>query len=431
MLDLTPKILPRLAANRLPGIDLGSRAFYPDYNGFSIANLPASVCRWLGVEPMSQSAPSLNDAIHAYWGKTFRTVVVFVLDGFGLNSVQQAIAQSDSPNLQVWRHLPGESLLAPLTSVVPSTTANALTTFWSGALPAEHGVVGYELFLKEYGMIANMILHNPASFSGEVGSLRQAGFNPETFLPVPVLGPHLLGHGVKPYAFLHRSIAFSGLSSMLQQQVETAPIYALSDLFINLSDLLDRPGNGRSYIYAYWSNLDDMSHRYGPDDERIERELASFSQQLGLFLSERSKAVRGDTLFVLTADHGHIETPKDAQYELRNHPDLLACMSMRPSGEARLPYVYLRAGKERAFETYVEQAWQGRFKLVRSEAFARAGLFGGRGQYARLSERIGDYVMLPQGNEYLWFKDRENPLLGRHGGLSQTEMLSPFLGFVL
>ena len=93
--------------------------------------------------------------------------------------------------------------LGALTSVVPSTTSAALTSLWTGRSPAEHGVLGYEVFLKEYGLVANMITHAPASYEGEVGSLQHAGFDPESFLPVPTIGPHLAAAGIESHAFLH------------------------------------------------------------------------------------------------------------------------------------------------------------------------------------------------------------------------------------
>ena len=90
-----------------------------------------------------------------------------------------------------------ESIFSPLTSITPSTTSSALTTLWTGAYPAEHGILGYEVWLREYGVIANMILHSAFTFLGDVGGLQRAGFDPLTFLPVPTLGPHLLDNGIQ------------------------------------------------------------------------------------------------------------------------------------------------------------------------------------------------------------------------------------------
>jgi hypothetical protein len=39
----------------------------------------------------------------------------------------------------------------------------------------------------------------------------------------------------------------------------------------------------------------------------------------------------------------------------------------------------------------------------------------------------GNLIAAAKGNAYWWWADKENPLIGRHGGLSEEEMLVPFL----
>lgn len=433
MIDLTSTLLPRLEANRLSGMDGLRDIFYPSYQDQSIANMPASLLYWLDADPLPSAAPPLLPEVLNHWGRKFCHVVLMVLDGFGLDMLQStlSVAHTD-PTLHAWADLPADALLAPLTSVVPSTTATAMTTFWTGAYPAEHGVIGYTMFVKEYSMTANMILHSPAAYQGEPGSLHLAGFRPDTFLPVPTMGTHLAAQGIRTHAYTHRSIVRSGLSTMLYQGAEVTAIHTLGDMFISLSARLGAEGDERSCSYLYWSELDDLAHCYGPGTQRFQRELADFSLQLGLFLQEQRQKARGDTLFILTADHGHIHTPSRADMELRNHPELLDCLVMMPTGESRLAYAYLKPGREQRFHELVEQLWPGRFQVVSSAEFIKAGMFGPRGSHARLADRAGDYVVIAQSGDYWWFAlYRDNPLIGRHGGLSRTEMLVPFLGICL
>jgi hypothetical protein len=432
MNDLTPHLLPRIEANRLP-LDLGPANLSPFYGGLSIANLPASIVRWLGVEEMASAAPPLDAAIGQHWLREYRNVVLMVVDGLGLDILQRALARDQDPQLAGWQSLPQNTMLAPLTSIVPSTTAAALTTLWTGATPGVHGVVGYTQYLKEYGLIANMITQSPATFAGDPGSLRQAGFHPETFLGRPMLGAHLKDRGVRVYAGQHRLYAKSGLTAMLFPGAEVGALYTLGDLFVSLAERLDAESKERSYTYLYWSELDDLAHRYGPDGERYRREMDDFALQLGLFLRERASRRRGDTLFLLTADHGHIATPPDPCLEIRRHPELMACLSLLPSGEARLPYMFIRPGREQRFLEYVDHAWPGRFRALRGSECIQAGLFGppGSALHPGLEDRVGDFILAPQAHgDYLWFDlQRANPLRGRHGGLSREEMLAPLLVF--
>lgn len=430
MIDLTPALLPGLAAHRLPGIDAGAEAFYPHYDGYSLVNLPSSACRWLGV-PEFGSAP-LAAEIQNLYPRTFQHLILLLVDGLGMNALEKALRDAThDADYAVWGEIAAQGALAPLTSITPSTTAAALTTLWTGRAPAGHGVMAYEVWLKEYGLIANMILHAPASYSGDTGSLRRAGFDPETFLPVPTLGPHLARHGVRAHAFQHQAIARSGLSTMLLPGVEVMPFRSLGDLWVTLDALLDGSTHERTYTYIYWGDLDEHAHRFGPEDTRVGLELANFSRQLGYFLRRRAARSRQDTLLLITADHGHLHTPKLPQYELRNHPDLLDCLVMLPSGEARLPFVYLRPGCEERFLRYLESAWPGEFTVIPSGQAIKSGLFGPGEVYRRVPERAGDFLVVPRGGGYWWFANRDNPLLGRHGGMSRTEMLVPLLSLVI
>jgi hypothetical protein len=430
MHNLVPQLLPQLKARSLPGFDAGPGMIYPYYEGFSLANLPASICHWLGV-PGFGGPPFAHQILDLY-EPGFKNVILLVIDGMGLNTLLDTLEQAQhTASYAVWSDLAKNGALAPLTSIVPSTTASALTTFWTGRTPAEHGIVGYEMWLKEYGLIANMIFHSPASFYGETGSLKQAGFNPETFLPVPPFGRHLEQCGVRVRAFQHAAIARSGLSKMLFPGVEVIPFRSQSDLWVTLEGALENSAAGPNYSYIYWGDLDEHSHRFGPHDPRVYRELSAFSRQMQLFIDSRRKRQAGDTLLIITADHGHIDTPRQPEYELRNHPGFLENLVMVPTGEARLPLVHARAGREAQLFRYIEDAWPGQFLVFPAGEAIRAGLFGPGNFYERLPDRTGDFVVVPQGNAYWWFGNRDNPLLGRHGGLSQTEMLVPFFATIL
>ena len=275
-----------------------------------------------------------------------------------------------------------------------------------------------------------MILHTPTSFRGEVGSLRQAGFRADTFLPCPTLGPHLAAQGVKPYSLQHVSIAHSGLSQMLFAGCEVLPFITQSDLWVTFESLLASTARQRSYIYLYWGDLDSVFHRFSPEDERAWLEFAHFRQLLTRVL-RKAHTQPGRTLFLMTADHGHVSTPPNPQNDLIRHPELLADLVMVPSGESRLPYLYVRPGREEHLRAYVETAWPGQIRLIPSQQALEQGLFGPPPGCSATRERIGDWLALLEPGLYWWWANRENLLRGRHGGLSTPEMLVPLFGLPL
>jgi predicted AlkP superfamily pyrophosphatase or phosphodiesterase len=321
-----------------------------------------------------------------------------------------------------------EGLFVPLTSIVPSTTAAALNSLWTGRGAAEHGIAGYELWLKEFGLVANMIAHSPISFHSDPGSLARAGFSAETFMPLPTLGPHLAAQGVQTYAFQHHSIARSGLSKMFFPEVRVSPANTPADLWFNLRQLLESQTEGRQYIWVYWGEVDHFSHFYGPDDERTREEFTGFSTAFErIFLNKLSPAARRDTLVLLCADHGQIASFPDPYYDLKQHPGLVRRLHIMPTGENRLAYLHIRPGQREAVREYVERTWPGQFLFLDPPFAVEAGLFGPGEPHPRLLDRLGDFVVLARGRAFLWWGSKEDHLFGRHGGLSPDEMLVPFL----
>ena len=429
MPDLSAELLPRLRSHRLPGLDLGpgwdanSDLIYPNYGGGSILNLPSSICRWLGAPPFGKEIlwSPLADA----FGSDIQRVILILVDGLSLGRMHRWLeSQPASP----WHEITRRGLLAPLTSIVPSTTCTAMASLWSGRSPAEHAIVGYELWLKEYGVVANMILHTPMSFQNDPGGLSRAGFAPQAFLGFPTMGSHLAAHGVRTYAFLHNSITRSGLSQMLLQDVQVRSYSTTANLWINLREHLHQPAQERQYIWVYWSEVDHSSHHYGPDDERTQAEFQTFSQALqDLLLKPLKPWARQGTLLVLTADHGQIATPIDAFYELRRHPAITRRLHILPTGENRLAFLYPRPGQIEAVREAIERTWPRQFTFLDPSYAVQQGLFGPGQAHPRLLDRLGDLILVSRGSAYLWWSDQDNPLSGRHGGLSPDEMLVPFL----
>jgi predicted AlkP superfamily pyrophosphatase or phosphodiesterase len=97
----------------------------------------------------------LDVALLAPLGDRYRHVVVLLMDALSIGRLRRWISEGLTP---VWGNLAGQGWLAPLTSIVPSTTSAVLTSLWTGVSAAVHGIAGYELWLKEYGVVANTIL---------------------------------------------------------------------------------------------------------------------------------------------------------------------------------------------------------------------------------------------------------------------------------
>lgn len=423
MPDMTYDFASDLKSHRLPGLDLGEEFIYPHYDGRSILNIPSSICHWLGVPGLG--AGPLAPQILSTLDDGYQNVVLILMDALSLECFRSLMRDNTLP---VWAKLTDDGIFTPLTSIAPSTTSVALTSLWTGISAAEHGIAGYELWMKEYGIVVNTILQAPMSFQGDVGGLRRAGFVPETFIESTLLGTHLTKNGVQAYAFQHQCIAHSGLSRMLMQDVNVNSFRTQADLWVNVRTTLEKNSSQRKFIWVYWGEVDNFSHHYGPNDERTINEFVNFSTTFeNLFLDRLTAHTRQKTLLILLSDHGQIETQPDQHYDLRHHPDLVRHLHIMPTGENRLAYLYLRHGQAEAIHDYIEHVWPGKFAFLDPRVSVESGLIGLGKPHPRLLDRLGDMIVVARDAAYLWWSPKPDHLVGRHGGLSAQEMLVPFL----
>ena len=424
MTDFTSILLPELFAHKLEGIPLDEEMQAPYYEGHCLANLTASICNWLGLK--NWPTEPLHETYTRPFRQEYEQVILLVVDGMGLELFEK-IEMELSAERQQWQELLAAGCLFPLTSIVPATTSAALTAFWTGCTAAQHGITGYEMWLREYNMAANMITHTPAFFDGPAGSLRQAGFDPLTFLTVPTLGPYLTQAGVDTFVLQHNSIARSGLSAMLFSQTQSVPFRSMNDLFTTLEEIACEESFQQRFIYAYWGDLDELQHVYGPGDLRVIQEFRSLQRALYHLVTHLKQKVKKKTLILVTADHGQKPTPIVKINKVSQAPELVNCLHLLPTGESRLPYLHIRPGFESKVRAMVEEKWPGSFTILQSEQAVRAGLFGPAPYHPELFSRLGDLILIARKDAYLYWPRKENMLHGRHGGLSRAEMLTPLL----
>lgn len=421
------EILTAVGSGNLGRLNKDNEWVMPSYEGFGLANLTPSVAFWLGAGQLP--APVFGKSILDHFKERYQNVVIILVDALGYYQLKRLMEERKAP---LWSQQLERGNLFPLTSICPSTTASALTTIWTGSTPNQHGVIGYEMWHKELGLVMNNILHTPITYRGDVGGLAKAGFEPTRFMNQAPLGLRFSNHGIESHAFLPGGIANSGLSQMHLPGSQMHAFTAESDLFLNMRDLLNTPSRQRRFVYAYWSYVDGLMHRYGTYNERVTEQFFDFSNALfRLLVGGLDASVRQNSQILVTADHGSVETPVNERYNLANHPKLTNMLTMAPTCEGRLPFLYVKQGQIDAVKAYFEHSWPGEFDFLTRQQVLDMKLLGNGQDHPDLEDRIGDLVAIPHGNSYLWWPDRPNTMQGRHGGLHEDEMLVPLFSLGL
>ncbi|MBW9275885.1 MAG: phosphodiesterase, partial [Candidatus Thiodiazotropha sp. (ex. Lucinisca nassula)] len=137
-----------------------------------------------------------------------------------------------------------------------------------------------------------------------------------------------------------------------------------------------------------------------------------------------------DSLIIVCADHGQIDTLPNDRISLDDHPELLEMLSLPLCGEPRAAYCYLRPGCEKAFDDYVKSEFEGKAIAYPSSELLEKNWFGLGTPHIQLPWRIGDHLLLMQANYTIkdWLaQERPYELVGVHGGTGDDEMNVPII----
>lgn len=381
----------------------------PDYHDGSIVNLMQSIVSGLGAREGNHAYAPLTLASPKLFGES-RKVVLLVIDGLGHEFLLET---TDDGAMR-------ENLLGRITSVFPSTTATAITTFLTADAPQQHALTGWYMWFKEIGLVAA-----PLPFTTRAGgvSLASTGVDARRLLAGRPVADAL---DTRCFIVQRRDLVDTSYTNAFRGKAEVRGYRSLQGFFDVVRDIVMR--NHSCFVYAYWPQLDAMCHRFGADDERSREHLRQIDARFAGFLD----SARGSgTTVVLTADHGFLDTTSATRLELANHPRLADTLVLPLCGEGRAVFCYVDPAKRAQFEAYVAEALGEHCVALDRETLLQGEYFGLGEPHPRLAERIGHYVLLMKDNFVL--RDRlmgegERPVhVGVHGGTSSAEMYVPLV----
>lgn len=379
----------------------------PEYEGGSIVNLMGSIIQGFGGQvhgyPPADRLDPQEIARH-------RHVVLIVVDGLG-----NAFLSGQGDDSCLYRNR-----RATLTSVFPSTTASAITSFLTGQAPQQHAITGWHMYFRELGAVLAVLPGRPR-YGGV--SLRQAGWNVPKLLGQASVFDRL---NAQSRVVIPRFIARSDFNLAYSSRARLLPYDGIDDFFEAIRlQVTDRPE--RQFVYAYWPELDRIAHESGSHSLEVEDHFRTWDAAFVRLLEQLANT---DTLIIVTADHGFIDTDQSHSIDLADYPDLAECLVLPLCGEPRAAYCYLRSGCARKFKSGVRRQLSHAAELHPSEALIRQGWFGLGAPHAQLASRTGDYTLIMKERYVIRDRlqqERTHLQRGVHGGISAEEMQVPLV----
>ena len=382
--------------------------FLPNYSDGSIVNLMQSILAGLDA-PGGGGAHGQLAALGAEEIAGAGHVVLLVIDGLGRAQLEAGAA----PALR-------EALRGTMTSVFPSTTASAVTTFFTGLAPAEHAITGWFTWLREVGMVVAPLPFTTRTGDADLASL---GIAPADVFAGPTVFERVDAdcHAVQP-----SRLVGSAYSRAHTRGAATWGFERLDELDGVIVDIV-QSARRRTYTYAYWPLLDTLSHKHGAASRQVQRHLSEID---ALFERLRAGLAGTGALLVVTADHGFADVPPESRLDVDALPGLAERLALPLCGEPRTAFCYVRGVHYADFLRCTGEALDGAADVVESASMIAEGWFGLADPHPRLAERIGDYTLVMRDGFAIrdWAPgDKRFRQVGVHGGVSQDEMQVPLV----
>lgn len=355
---------------------------YPEY-GNCIANLACSLLRYYGC---SAPNPTLAKA-DALLQKPYKNVVLLLLDGMGMSTLDE--------------HLPADgffrrNLQCAYSSTFPPTTVAATTAVMSGLYPNQSAWLGWTGYFDELDRNIVYFMNKDSDTGEKIESMHVAN----TYVP---------------YVNIRQPMEAAGVQTHWLTSWTSPACKTYEGMCSEIERLCD--ADARKFIYAYWEEPDNTMHKKGVSSNETNMLLLQIEQA-----TERLAGQLKDTLLIMTADHGLIDSKTVLLCE---DAAIMECLVRSPSMEARAMNLFVKDDHRTQFESLFRKRYGANYQLYRMEEALSLNLLGCGSDHPRLSRMLGNYLAIATGTVNLRMKDKK--FIGEHGGMTADEMLIPLI----
>lgn len=359
----------------------------PDYDE-SILNLSCSILQHYGIAPDHSTLPDA-DRILAH---NYKHVVLILLDGLGMNVLEKNLSYKDFLR---------RNLVCEYSSVFPPTTTASTTSLLSGKSPIEHGWLGWDVYFEQEEKTVTC-------FTNTIQGTNQKA------------AEYDVARKYLPYENIIEKINKKGTA----QANAIWPFGA--DGYPDLHDWIyairkSCKTEKRTFTYAYWENPDSLLHKNGSKSNDVAKCVQELNEKLSFLCDECP-----ETVFLVTADHGHIDIYNE--YLQEDYPELAKMLVRAPSIEPRAISFYVKPEYMEEFPIAFNEEFGQDYYLMNKKEFLEEKLFGPGTENENLTG-IGEYIAIAYKNKTINWKKDNKQFKSHHAGLSKAEMRIPLISF--
>lgn len=328
-----------------------------------------------------------NKLIDDYLKKDYKNIIVILYDGMGKKIID------DVDNLDFFK----DNLKDTIHSVLPSTTVASTTSMQTGLYPSEHNWLGWDTYIPEMKENISLYLN--------------------TYKDTDILCDINVGMTYMPYKTIVEEINEKGKYKAYQLfPFGENPYLDIDDMFKKITKYSKE--NNKKYIYAYCTEPDGLLHETGNNSKEVIDCLHLLNDKSKEYINNLE-----DSLVIITADHGHIDT--DCFY-LEDYPDILEVLDNSTSIEPRFCSFHVKKNKHKEFIDLYNKYFKNDFLLKTKDELLNENYLGINNN-KRLKDTLGDFILLAISDKSILDKRLDRVIKSNHAGLVENEVLIPLI----
>lgn len=377
-----------------------SETIFPNYQ-HSVLNLINSILKYYGVETEYEGLTFMQEIFQ----KKYKNIVLILLDGMGDNVLKIA-----SPDGFLQKHKKDV-----ITSVCPSTTAAAMTTYYSGKPPIATGWIAMSQYFKEIGRAIDLFReidsHTRQTIKESKINIMDLVSYESIYAQIEKVCPDVKAYEINP--------KFCTVRSKRSLNADTTE--QMCEQILALCKNTDQ-----NFILGYQDNPDSLLHKFGCHS----KEVKDMVKNAEFAIEKMCKQLEGtNTLVMVSADHGHQDIEKI--YSVLELEEIQDCILMPPAFESRAVTFWIKKDKKEKFEKYFKEKFKEEFLLFTKEEFLRNKFLGEGKQHEKVDDFMGDYVAIAIGKSIIKLETNlSKPKIDKkatHCGFTKNEMEVPVI----
>ncbi len=358
---------------------------YPNYEKCLI-NLSSSILKEFGIECRYGTLRRVDKLFRE---EKYKNIVILFYSGLGTKILDKNL-EEDSFLLT--------NKMSDLTSVFPSTSIAATTSFLSAKSPYEHGILGENIYFKDLDKTVNVMTGCVnGTDDGVSKEFLKENLEYESIIDRINATGENKAYGIFPFgigAYEGREEAYNRI--------------------INLSK-----NSGKKLIYAYFEEPNCSIRDNGIIKDKAHDEIVKIDEETRKLCSELH-----DSIIFITADHGNINC---SPIVLKKYSSIYELIDKTFYIENRCVGIKVREGYKEKFKTIFDRELGEYFLLMNYSEAIDNKMFGDGIEHNHLKDSLYDFIAVSIYKYYLVNEEDDSICMASCSGLTEKEMLVPLI----